>query len=167
MTQHSIAGAHLASSHPHSHPHAHPRPAKPVRRRSSRRLGSLILWEWGVVLALLTGLAVTLLAMSHGSDPRREADRVVGQMKAVLAGKAPSDPLFGVYPIVSGGGREAKVTIRMVPPKVCVLASWDLYRLGAVSVNGVTPLRVSAAKLVELCNEGEAATIVWSPKSSG
>lgn len=155
MTQHSVASAHPP----------HPHPTKPVRRRkSSRRLGRLIVWEWGIVLVLLAGLGITLLAMSHAPDPRRDADAVVDQMRAALAGRK-LDPLYGVYPSVSGAGREVMVTMSRIPPKVCVLAGWDLYRLGVISINGVTPQRVSAAKLVDLCNDGETATLVWSPKS--
>lgn len=154
MTQHAVASAH----HPHH-------PAKPVRRRkSSGRLSRLILVEWGVVLALLSGLAITLIAMSHGPDPRREADALVSQMKAALAGRPLGAPLFDTLPSVSGGGREILVTMTNIPPKVCVLASWDLYRLGTVTVNGVTPQRVSAARLVDLCNEATPATIIWMPK---
>lgn len=157
MTQHSVASAHPP----------HPHPIKPVRRRkSSRRLGRLIVWEWGIVLVLLTGLGITLLAMSHAPDPRRDADAVVDQMKAALAGRK-LDPLYGVYPSVSGAGREIVVSMSHVPPKVCVLAAWDLYRLGVISINGTTPQRVSAAKLVDMCNDGETATLVWSPKSGG
>jgi hypothetical protein len=157
MNQHDVA-----STHP-----PHPHPAKPVRRRkSSRRLGRLIVWEWSVVLVLLAGLGITLLAMSHAPDPRRDADSLVDQMKAALAGRK-LDPLFGAYPVVSGAGREVMVTMNRIPPKVCVLAAWDLYRLGTISINGVTPQRVSAARLVELCNDGDSATIVWSPKPGG
>lgn len=157
MTQHSVASAHPP----------HPHPAKPVRRRKqSRRLGRLIVWEWAVVLVLLSGLGITLLAMSHAPDPRRDADALVDHMKSALAGKQ-LDPLFGAYPSVSGSGREVIVTMTRIPPKVCVLAGWDLYRLGVITINGVTPQRVSAAKLVDLCNDGDAATIAWSPKSGG
>jgi hypothetical protein len=56
--------------------------------------------------------------------------------------------------------------IDKISPKVCVLASWDLYRTGVISVNGVTPPRVSAAVLVDLCNKGETATITWYPKNA-
>ena len=45
------------------------------------------------------------------------------------------------------------------------MAAWELYRTGTISVNGVTPQRVSAAVLVDLCNQGETATIIWYPKT--
>lgn len=154
MTQHAAASTH----------HAH-HPAKLVRgRKSSGRFSRLIVVEWGVVLALLSGLAITLIVMSHGPDPRREADALVGQMKAALMGRPLGDPLFDTLPSVSGGGREILVTMTNIPPKVCVLASWDLYRLGTITVNGVTPQRVSAAKLVDLCNDATPGTIIWMPK---
>ena len=155
MTQPAVASTH----------HAH-RPAKPMgRRKSSGRFSRLIVVEWGIVLALLSGLAITLIVMSRGPDPRREADALVGQMKAALAGRPLGAPLFDTLPSVSGGGREVLVTMTNIPPKVCVLASWDLYRLGTITVNGVTPQRVSAAKLVDLCNEATPATIIWMPKA--
>ena len=165
MTEHAVTGVH----HPHpAHPHPPAHPAAPGRRRrSSRRLSRLIIVEWGIVLTLLAGLAITLIALSHGPDPRRQADAVVAQMKAMVAGRPLGDPLFDNYPVMSGSSREPMVTMSGIPAKVCVLASWDLYRLGTISVNGVTPQRVSAAKLVDLCNDATPATIVWLPKTSG
>jgi hypothetical protein len=116
-------------------------------RRSTGGLQRLILWEWGIVLVLLGGLAITVLAISHPpDDPKKAADALVASMKAAAAG----------HPYA---------TIDKVPPKVCVTASWELYRTGTVSVNGVTPQRVSAAILVDLCNQAETATIIWYPKT--
>ena len=172
MTEHAVTHvhhappAHAAHAVPVHHPHSQHHPAKPAaRRKSSGRLRRLIAWEWGIVLALLSGLAITLIVLSHGPDPRRAADALVGQMKAALMGRPLGDPLFDSYPVVSGAGRETMVTMAGVPSKVCVLASWDLYRLGTVTVNGVTPQRVSAARLVDLCNAASPATIIWSPKT--
>ena len=65
----------------------------------------------------------------------------------------------------AAAGRSS-ASIDKISPKVCVLASWDLSRTGVVSVNGVTPQRISAAILVDLCNQGETATITWYPKSA-
>lgn len=173
MTEHAVTGTHPPhTAHPHPHPPvhhpAHPaHPAKPGRRGKSGRMRRLIVWEWAVVLGLLSGLAITLIVLSRGPDPRRQADAVVGQMKAMMAGRPLGDPLFGNYPVMSGSAREPMVTMAGIPAKVCVLASWDLYRLGTITVNGVTPQRVSAAKLVDLCNDATPATIIWSPKQSG
>jgi len=159
MAEHTVAHV------PHSHP-VHPAKPKQARRRgSSGRLRRLIVWEWAVVLGLLSGLGIALMLLSRGPDPRHEADAVVAQMKAALMGRPLGKALFDTYPVVSGAGRETMVTMSGIPPKVCVLASWDLYRLGTITVNGVTPQRVSAAKLVELCNDATPATIIWTPKT--
>ncbi|HJO73446.1 MAG TPA: hypothetical protein QGG32_11455 [Rhodospirillales bacterium] len=46
-----------------------------------------------------------------------------------------------------------------------ISAAWGLVGSGRVMVNGVTPSRVTAAILVELCaSDGEAATLIWFPK---
>lgn len=99
------------------------------------------------MLALLSGLAITVLAISHTpDDPKTAAQALVAQMKQAAVGRP-----FAV--------------IDRVQPKVCVMAAWELYRTGTVTVNGVTPQRVSAAVLVDLCNQGESATLMWTPKS--
>lgn len=125
---------------------AHPVPHRKARR-STKRLSRLILWEWGIVLALLSGLGITILVISHGPDPKGDAEALAARMRAAAVGHP-----YGV--------------IDKVPPKVCVLASWELSRTGIISVNGVTPQRVSAAVLVDLCNQGETAYLSWYPKSS-
>ena len=130
----------------HHSEHAHPVSPGKVRR-SSGRLRRLILWEWAIVSALLGGLAITVLIISHGPDPKSDADLLVARMRAAAVGRP-----YGV--------------IDKIPPKICVMASWELYRTGIISVNGVTPPRVSAAVLVDLCNQGETATITWYPKTA-
>lgn len=157
MTQQTLAGNRAT--------HPNPLPAG-KRRRSNGRLRRLIAWEWGIVLCLLSGLVITLLAMSHGPDPKHQAAQLVDELRSVAASRPIGDPLFGSYPSVLGSGRDMKIVVGKVPPKVCVLASWDLYRQGGITVNGVTPSRVSAAKLVELCNLDETATIIWFPNSN-
>jgi hypothetical protein len=141
----------------------HP-PRRKTILRPKRGLSRLIVWEWAIVLVLLTGLTIAAVAMSHGPDPKRQAAALVEQMKAAVTGRALGDQLFGAYPAVSGSGRDLLVTMTRVPPKVCVLVSWDLYRFGAITVNGVTPQRVSAARLVDLCNAEETAVLIWAPK---
>lgn len=126
--------------------HGHPAPHGKARR-AKRRLSRLIVWEWGIVLALLSGLAITVLVISQSpDDPKSAAETLVAQMKRLAPG----------HPYAS---------VDKVPPKVCVLAGWELSRTGTVSVNGVTPQRISAAVLVDLCNQGETSTILWYPKA--
>ena len=93
----------------------------------------------------MSGLGITVLAISHApDDPKGAAEVLVAQMKASTT--------------------RPSVMADKVPPKVCVLASWELSRTGTVTVNGATPQRVSAAILVDLCNQGGAATILWTPQ---
>lgn len=126
-----------------THHAQHPHGKKP---RSTGRVRRLILWEWGIVLALLSGLAITVMVISHAPDPKSDADALVARMKAAAVGRP-------------------YVVMGKVPPKVCVMAGWELYRTGLITVNGVTPQRISAAILVDLCNQGETATLQWTPKT--
>ena len=143
---------------------ATPSPGHPHRPDPPGIWRRWIVWEWIVVLGLLTGLAITLSVLSVGVDSRRLSTVMVEQMKAAASGHATREHLFGGRLTVSRHGNEIAVTVQRIPTKVCVLASWDLVRSGTVTVNGVTPSHVSAAKLVELCNEGDDATLSWSPK---
>ncbi len=138
MIRQTAANHHSGHAHPVSHGKA---------RRSTRRLSRLILWEWGIVLALLSGLGITVLIISHAPDPKGAAEALVARTKAAAVGRP--------YATIDG-----------IPPKVCVLASWELSRTGVISVNGVTPPRVSAAVLVDLCNQSETATISWYLKTA-
>ena len=56
------------------------------------------------------------------------------------------------------------MTVEGVRPNECVSAGWDLVSKGVLTVNGVTPARVSAAKLNELCHNEDTATLAWVPK---
>jgi len=154
----------LATSVPHHAPATPPHSRPPRKRHGKRGLGRWILWEWGLVIALLAGLCITLLVISQGPDPRRQANALVDQMKAAALGHPPAQSPFGTPPRVTRGTHDMLVSQANVPPKICVLAGWDLFRLGNITINGVTPLRVSAEKLVDLCNQAETATLVWSPR---
>jgi hypothetical protein len=123
--------------------------------------------EWLIVLGLVAGATVVLfLTLSQGPDPKKQAEALVAQMRDAIAGRPVGPSLFGSFPMVARGQKEIAVTVTKVPPKVCVSAAWQLYRTGAIAVNGVTPTRVSAAKLVELCNENEVAAITWVVKAT-
>ncbi len=67
---------------------------------------------------------------------------------------------------VARQGNQVVVAAENVPPNVCVSVGWKLVRKGLLSINGTVPLRVSAAKLSELCNQEEGnPTLTWSPRA--
>jgi len=152
---HPASGPHL----PDRRPRARPRPSPPEEKRSS-----LIFWEWAIVLMLVGGLAASLWLISGEPDPKRQAADLVVQMKAAAMGRPLGAKVFANYPSVQRNKQVAVVTIDKLPPKVCVMASWDLYRFGFITVNGTTPARVTAEKLVELCHENETATLTWTAR---
>lgn len=147
---------------PHK-PHPHPHPTKPSRRKGLNRF---IAWEWAIVLSLLSGLTITILVLSNPPDAKHQAAILVEQMQAAAQGRTINAPILGTPPKVQVMPHETVVTMDRVPAKICVLASWELYRLGRITVNGVTPQRVSAARLVELCNDGDSASLIWAVRTT-
>ena len=120
-------------------------------------------WPWLVLLVLVVGIAALFLKNPPGPDPKNQAMVLVEQMKAAASGMPMGEPLFGELPKVQRDGKDVTVTLAHVPPKICVLASWELYRVGSVAVNGKVPTRVSSSKWVDLCNEEATAILTWSP----
>jgi hypothetical protein len=90
---------------------------------------------------------------------------LVSQMEAAAHGTVPSTNLFGGSLRVVAQSGSSVVTVDGIPAGECVSAGWDLVRKGVLTINGVTPVRVSAAKLNELCHDGDTATLVWAPKN--
>jgi hypothetical protein len=120
--------------------------------------------------ALVTGLAAMAAAAALAgylinrdtSGPGASPDALATQMEAALHGAAPSLNVYGGPLMVDQGS----VTAAGIPPGACVSVGWQLVRKGLLSVNGVMPSRVSAAKLSELCNLYDIATISWTPKQA-
>jgi hypothetical protein len=79
----------------------------------------------------------------------------------------------GTIPHVFGGtirternGSMLALVADNVPPSACVSVGWKLVRKGLLSINGTMPLRVSAAKLSDLCNQEDGgAVLTWIPKA--
>ena len=136
----------------------------PQHRRAGVKRKKSHLFEWTVVVMLLAGLGVAIWLMSGDSDPKGQASAVVNQMKAAALGKPLGPAILPNLPSALRNKHEAVVSIDKVPPKICVMVSWDLYRFGSIAINGVTPNHVSAAKLVELCNQTDTASLTWTVK---
>lgn len=140
----------------HGHPlakHAHPRQP----------------FAWGrLIAALLAGIAVGaaslwLLATLNGPPAKAEAspEALLQQIQDAAAGVVQSPHVFGGNLQFMPG--DDLVVADAVPQKACVQAGWSLVRGGVLTVNGVTPQRVSAALLADLCSRNPAgARLEWT-----
>jgi hypothetical protein len=137
-----------------------PKPPPPRRSRAG-------LWVGGGVglVVLLGGLVWALVTRPPSDTGASDATRLVEQMVAALQGESPPTHVFGgALTLISRGGLPV-VVAESVPPRACAAAGWALMRKGLLTINGVTPNRVSAARITDLCNLGEGdATIMWMPK---
>jgi hypothetical protein len=134
---------------------------KPRDKGSTVKTVAMIAAVLGVLGA---GLAIHVNSGNDAKGPQEAVRPLVVQIEGALHGSIPATNLFGGSLRVTSEGGRSFVTVTGVPAGECVLAGWDLVRKGVLTVNGTTPLRVSAAKLNELCHEGEQATLRWTPK---
>lgn len=120
---------------------------------------------WGVILGVIALAIVGIFVVRSRAPAGPTAAQFVEQMERAAQGDAAPSHLFGGGLAVAMNGGRATVTAENVPSKVCVLAGWPLSRKGIVSINGVTPARISAAGLATICNrEGTSATLSWTPR---
>lgn len=146
------AAAHHAAPHRHGHhPHAPP-PKKNMR-----------IWYWLLGLSAAVGLAFLIAQLPPGL-PHLTGAELSHQIEAAAKGASPEERHDGIVIRLLSSGGVMVVTADQVPPKLCVSAGWDLVKDGTLTINGVTPLRVSAARLAELCNANPPATLVWTPE---
>ena len=124
-----------------------------------------------VIIAATLGAALALGMVVLTLKPRPDITTVspeafVAQLEQAAGGAAIPVSVYGGTIRVERKGNQATVHADGVPPNICVSVGWKLVRKGLLSINGTTPLRVSAAKLSELCNQDEgAATLAWTPRT--
>ncbi len=71
----------------------------------------------------------------------------------------------GQIKVVESGGRIV-VVAENIPPRVCGASGWTLARKGLLTINGITPNRLSRAIVIDLCGrEGGGANLMWIPKT--
>jgi len=93
-----------------------------------------------------------------------ETSRFVEQIIQAAQGNAPPTHIFGGALRTGTMGGIPVVTAEGVPPGICSASGMRLVRKGLLSVNGVTPTRVSSAIITELCNrENGNAIMQWAP----
>ncbi|KIL98326.1 hypothetical protein CCC_03609 [Paramagnetospirillum magnetotacticum MS-1] len=122
----------------------------------------------GIVLVVAALGAAALLMRPHmgenGAAPTPEtfADQMLA---AARAGGGTFPHVFGGTIRTERNGAVLALVADNVPPSVCVSVGWKLVRKGLLSINGTMPLRVSAAKLSDLCNQEDGgAVLTWIPK---
>ncbi|MDO8606353.1 MAG: hypothetical protein Q7R40_07460 [Phaeospirillum sp.] len=123
-----------------------------------------------VIVALIAVVAAFSIAAFLLSPKEQEEsatpEAFVEQIERAAKGIVVERNVFGGAMMVEHKGSQVAVTASNVPPNICVSVGWKLVRKGILTINGTTPLRVSAAKLSELCNQEEGnATLTWSPKT--
>ncbi len=147
---------------PAHHP-AHHAPRRPPKARKGR--GG---WAAGLVAALAAAAGAWWMLADGSSDGLSPEERLVKEIQAAAEGSAPPVHTFGGELKAVYGDRGKSVEAKDVPSKACVSAAWRLAREGVVTVNGTTPMRISAAILSELCAESpDGATIRWQPRDDG
>jgi hypothetical protein len=133
----------------------------PVRHKSpARRSRKVLVAAIAGVLAMAA--AVGWLILRGGSGPAVSPEALAEQMEAAARGGTSGLNLYGGALVVDHSA--GTVIVDGLPPSVCVSMGWKLVRKGLVSINGVMPVRVSAAKLSELCNVYDTAAVVWTPR---
>lgn len=149
----------------------HPKPFVQATHKPTRRPGGS-----KVKLLALAGITVVVAALGAGA--------VMMRPSITAGGGAPTPEAFaeqmeaaaraggGTFPHVFGGtirternGSMLALVADNVPSTACVSVGWKLVRKGLLSINGTMPLRVSAAKLSDLCYQEEGgAVLTWIPK---
>ncbi|CCG40968.1 hypothetical protein [Magnetospirillum molischianum] len=148
------------------HP-AHHTPSSTAKHRppQKRKRGILIAASiGGAALIAAIGAWIALSPSSPPGLPSGAADTFFAQMQQAAAGKPIVTSVFQGSLRTERKGGVTLVTAENVPPSLCVSVGWKLVRRGVLTINGVTPMRVSAARLAELCNQGESATLLWAPR---
>ena len=139
------------------HPHEHAKPAK----------SGMASWTWQWTLLIFGLLLAGGLAIYEW--PANGLSRTTGAelshlIELASKGVPPAPRKDGIVVRTLSSSGVTVVTAEGVPPKLCVSAGWDLVKDGTLTINGVTPARVSAAKLAELCNAQPTATLTWMPE---
>jgi hypothetical protein len=143
-------------------PHAAPRR---VESEMSNSKATRIIAAVAGVLVLAGGIAWWAARPDGTSSDGSEIASFVEQMVKAAQGEAPATHMFGGTLKVGSMGGVPVVTAQGVPPRICAASGMRLVKKGLLSVNGVTPTRVSSAIITELCNKEDGdATIMWAPK---
>ena len=118
-----------------------------------------------LVVAGVIGSVIWKNLHSDHSSAFEEAKALTEQIFAVAAGQDDMANHFGGHVkrrVVEG---RVSVVVDQVPSRICAASGWELVHKGTLTIDGVTPRRVSSAIITDLCyGEGEAVTMGWESK---
>lgn len=117
------------------------------------------------VLSLVVSAVLWRIDRPSATSNFAEANKFVARMLEAAGGTERSvHQLGGALRVQTVDGRPL-VTAEDVPPGICAASGWKLVQRGVLTINGVTPSRVSPAIITELCYRDEGgATIGWTQK---
>ena len=144
----------------------HPLHPSPADEDAAQTRRGLRMWAVLVAVMIAAGLYAWWRGAGSQSGPdSAEAAKLVDQIVAAAQGGGPPSHVFGGPLKVQVMGGRVVVVAEQVPPRMCAAAGWSLVHKGVLTINGITPNRVSAGKITELCNseDGDAA-LIWMPK---
>jgi hypothetical protein len=123
-----------------------------------------------VIVGLLTLGALAAWGLARPSQPAGPpagtADTFLDQMQQAANGAPLETNIFGGTLRLERKSGLTLVSTDSIPPGICVSVGWKLVRKGTLTINGITPVRVSAARLADLCNQPghPTASLIWAPR---
>ena len=156
-----------SSANDNHHPAAavHGPKSHPVAAHHHNNMVLLVVF---LVVLLMGSLGGALIWQNFHADRGSiftEAKSFTEQVMAVAAGGDDVKSSFGgtiKRRVVDG---HISVIASQVPQRVCAASGWELVHKGTLTIDGVTPRRVSSAILTELCyNGGETVTLNWESR---
>ena len=120
---------------------------------------------------LLSCAAVLGLVWMRGQSDQdtnfSDAKKLTTQIIEVADGAEDAVNSFGGHIKRKKSDGHRVIVIDKVPPRVCAASGWELQHKGILTVNGVTPKRISSAIITEMCyNGGGDVTISWEPREA-
>jgi hypothetical protein len=121
----------------------------------------------GVVVLTVAGIGGALWrdALDQKHSIFDDAKEFTATVINVATTAADAQSKFGGKIKFKRAGGHGTVIADAVPPAICAASGWELVHQGTLTVNGVTPRRVSSALITELCYDTDGTvTLIWEPK---
>ena len=120
---------------------------------------------WDLMFAAVAAIGGGLASSPSDSNLKTSMGKLLArQVEAAAQGKDVPTPITGSRLFIVKEGGRPQVVVEDLPSDACISAAARLSHTGIVSVNGNTPVRVSASRLSQLCYEQPTALLGSWPK---